>query len=115
VAITEAFTNTATIGATEYSLPNNSTTLTARTDAGMFEAFIDLNAMTATEQYQVRIYEKTISGGTQRLIWETIVTGAQTWPILVLPSLILLWGWDITVKKLAGTDRSIVWSIRKVA
>jgi hypothetical protein len=113
MAISEVYTNSATISTAEYSLPNNSTTLTPITTAGVYQVFIDLGAMTLTEQYQIRIYEKITSAGTQRVIYESIITGvmADNW---VSPSLILMNGWDVTVKKLLGTDRSIGWSIRGV-
>jgi hypothetical protein len=70
--------------------------------------------MTVTEQYQFTIYEKVTSGGTQRVIYQAILTGAMatTW---VSPTLILINGWDATMKKLAGTDRTLYWSIRQVA
>ncbi len=113
MAISEVYANSATISTVEYSLPNNSTSLTPITVDGVYQIFIDLGAMTLTEQYQIRIYEKITSGGSQRIIYESIITGtmADNW---VSPSLILMHGWDVTVKKLAGTDRSIGWSIRRV-
>jgi len=109
--LAELFTNTATIGTTEYSLPNNSTTLTPRTEDGMYQALIDLNAMAAGDQYEIKIYEKITSGGTQRAVFSATVTGVQS--PFIIPALMLLHGWDITMKKLAGTDRSISWSIRQ--
>lgn len=114
MAISEAFTNTATIGATEYSLPNNSTTLTPQTGDGIVQAWVDFAAMAAGDQYRVTVLEKVISGGTQRTIMESILTGAQPGP-WVCPAFVVLHGWDITVQKVAGTDRSISWSIRQVA
>jgi hypothetical protein len=115
MAISDAFTNSATISTTEYSLPNNSTTLTPITDDGVYQAFIDFANLTSTEQYEIKLYEKVTSGGSQRLVEVWTVMGAQAKPCWASPSLILLHGWDITVKKIAGTDRSIAWSIRKVA
>jgi len=114
MAISEAYTNSASISTTEYSLPNNSTSLTPITVSGVYQVFIDTAAMTVTEQYQIRVLEKVTSGGTQREIYVAILTGAMaaTW---VSPTLILMNGWDVTVKKLSGTDRTFYWSIRKVA
>jgi hypothetical protein len=112
--ITAAYENSATIGATAYSLPNNSTTLTPITVDGVYQVFIDFGAMTVTEQYEITVLEKVTAGGAQREIFSAVVTGT-TAPSWVSPSLILLHGWDVQVKKLAGTDRSIGWSIRQVA
>lgn len=114
MAITEAFSGTSTIGTTEYSLPNASTALTPRTDDGVFQVFVDSAAMSFGDQFRLRVYEKITAAGAQRVIYEAILTGAMadSW---AFPSLIMLHGWDVTVQKLAGTDRSFSWSIRQVA
>ena len=107
--------NSASISTTEWSLPANSAGPTAQTTDGVYQFFIDFSGMAAGDQYQVRIYEKYASGGTQRLVEEWIITGAQSKPMFATASMILGEGWDITVKKLAGTDRTIYWSIRQVS
>lgn len=112
--ITAAYENSATIGTTPYSLPNNSTTLTPITVDGIYEVSLDLSAMTVTEEYKVQCLEKVRSAGTQRPYYTAIVRGAQS-EDLVFPSRMLLHGWDVQVTKVAGTDRSIGWSIRQVA
>jgi hypothetical protein len=104
--------DSATIGTTEYSLPNDSTSLTAQTDDCILQVWIDFANMTAAEEYEVKVYEK-INAGTARIVYKTNVIGAQSHP-LVTPSLIVGEGWDVTVDKIAGTDRSIAWSIRKI-
>lgn len=104
--------DSATIGATEYSLPNDanySSGSPMTTDVAL-QGWIDFGAMTATEEYRVRIYEK-VNAGTQRVVWETYLANVQAGP-LVLPTILLMEGWDISVKKIAGTDRSIAWSLR---
>jgi hypothetical protein len=81
----------------------------------VYQVFIDFSALTATEEYLVSVKEKATSGGTQRIIFRATVAGVQGSPIWVSPSLILIHGWDVTLTKKAGTDRSISWSIRQVA
>lgn len=107
---------TATIGTAPYSLPAATTSgvPTAQTDDSVLQVWIDFSAMAAGDQYVVRVYE-TINGGTQQQVDEWILTGAQAKSAFVLPSLLLGEGWDVTVTKLAGVDRSIRWSLRKVA
>ena len=108
------FTNdSATISTTEYSLPNDGTTLTPQTSDGIYQFFIDLGNMADGDQYEIKLYEKCDSGGVQRLVETWVRTNAQTKKMFVIPSFILGEGWDLTVKRLAGTDRSIAWSIRK--
>lgn len=114
MAITALYDDSATIGTTEYSLPNDSTTLTPITTDGVIQALIDVANMAAGDQYQIKVYEKVTSGGSQRVLIDATLEGPQPGPF-VTPSFVLMHGWDVTVKKLAGTDRSIGWSIRQVA
>jgi hypothetical protein len=115
MAISEAFSGTASISTTEYSLPNASTTLTPRTEDGIYQLFLDLSALVAGDEYELKLYEKCRSGDTQRVVERWSFTGAQSLPLFASPSLILLHGWDMTLDKIAGTDRTILWSIRQVA
>lgn len=115
MAITALYENTATIGATEYSLPNNSTSLTPKTDVGVFQVVLDLAALATGDQYELKVYEKCRTGDTQRLLDVYTFTGAQSRPLCMLPALILMKGWDVTLKKIAGTDRAVIWSIRQVS
>jgi hypothetical protein len=107
----------ASISTSEYSLPADTTSAvpTAQTTDGVYQAWIDFGAMAAGDQYRVRLYEKTDSGGTQRLVEEWILTGVQSKPMFVTPSMVLGEGWDITVLRLAGSDRSIRWSLRRIS
>lgn len=113
MAISEAYSGTASISTTEFSCPNNSTTLTPVTADGVYQMFLDTSDMVEGDQLQIRIYEKCRSADTQRIIYEVVLTDtmAATW---VTPSLILLHGWDLTLDALAGTI-TVNWSIRQVA
>jgi hypothetical protein len=110
-----SFTNdSATISTTEYSLPNDSTSLTPQTDDALLQAWIDFGAMIAGDEYEWKVYEKVAgSGATQRVIATGRLLGAQASPV-VTPTLVVGEGWDVTVKRIAGADRSIGWSLRKV-
>jgi hypothetical protein len=114
MAISELYSGSASISTTEWSLTTDTSGPDADTTDGVYQVFLDLSAMAAGDQYQIRIYEKCRSASTQRVIYEAIIIGtmAATW---VSPSLILMHGWDVTIKKLAGTDRTLEWSIRQVA
>lgn len=106
---------TATVGTTEFSVANGSTTLATKTDAGVFQLALDFSAMTATESYQITIYEKVASTGAKAVVHQATLNGVQASPAWMGPALSLLNGWDMTVKKLLGTDRSIDFSIRKAS
>lgn len=115
MAISALYENSASISTTEYSLPNASTTLTPKTDDGVFQLFLDLNALAAGDQYELKLYEKVQSAGTQRLSETWIFDGAQGSPHWISPAFVLLHGWDFTMKRLAGSDRTIGWSVRQLS
>lgn len=115
MAITEAFSGSNTISTTEFDLCNNNTTKSSQTTDGIYQLFLDLNALTATESYQLKIYEKVQSSGTQRVIDHTTISGVQSEPVYVTSALLLMHGWTFTLTKLQGTDSAIAWSIRQVA
>lgn len=115
MAIAEAFGDSASIGTTEYDLPSDSTTVSQQTADGVYQLFLDLSALTATESYRLRIYERVLAGGTQRVVQDVVLSGVQSEPIYASASLLLMHGWTFTLQKLAGTDRTIAWSIRQVA
>ncbi len=102
----------ATGASTEYFLASASTTQTNQTTDCILQVFVDLGTMTAADQYQISIYEK-INGGTQRTVYQSIVTGTQPGPF-VSPSLILGDAWEVGIKKLAGNDRTLGFSLRKI-
>lgn len=115
MALSQPYVGSATIGTTEYSLPAGSTTLSNINVGGIYQLFLDLNALTATDSYKLKIKEAVQAAGTQRVIQDVTISGVQSEPVYVSPSLLLLHGWDMTLTKLAGTDRAIEYSIRQVA
>jgi len=115
VAITEAFAGTETVSTTEWSMTTDTAGPDVETSDGVFQAFIDLNALATGDEFQIKVYEKCQSSDTQRLVLQSNLVGPQSPPIWVSPALVLMQGWDFTLKKIAGTDRTITWSIRKIA
>src|SRR5262245_11268327 len=103
-------TDSATIGTSEYYLASDSTTKTSQTDDCILQAWIDFGAMQSGDQYEIKFYEKINT--VERSVGLGVLSGAQASPF-VTPSFIVGEGWEISVKKLAGTDRSIGWSLRK--
>jgi hypothetical protein len=115
MAISEAYTLSAvTISTTEISIPSGTSTLSTITVAGVYQLLLDPSNMVKGDQFVARFYEKVLSSTTKKMIAEQYLLGAQDQPIL-FPSMVLLNGWDMTLLKLAGTDRAMTASIRKVA
>ncbi len=111
----EAFTGTETVGTTEHSMTTDSSGPDVDTNAGLYQAFLDLNAVAAGDVFEFRIYEKVRTGDTQRLVASARFANAQAAPVWASPALVLGVGWDMTLKKISGTDRAINWRISKVA
>lgn len=104
-----------TVGATELSIPSGTTSLSTRTEDGVYQLFIDAANMAKGDEFAVRIYEKVeATGGTKRKVFEAVLHDAQA-EIFAAPMLLLMHGWDMTLQKLSGTDRAFDASIRKVA
>ena len=117
MALSEPFTGTNGTWGTEFSLTNSSTTIAAQTTAGIYQVAIDLNALALADIYDFRIYEKARSSDTQRICFIQSFNDAQGadsagW---LSPAVHLLNGWDFSLKRTAGADRTITWSVRKVA
>jgi hypothetical protein len=112
MAATQLYSGTTAVGATEWSCTTNTSGPDTDTTATTVQVFLDVSDMIAGDQLQIRIYEECRSGDTQRLVYESILTGAQSSPMWVSPALILMWGWDVTLKTLAGTSITVLWSIR---
>lgn len=114
MTISEAFAGTQSVTNDEWDLPSDTTTLGAQTDDGIYQCFLDLNLLAAGDVFEFRCYEKVGSASTQRLVYSARFAGAQGAPNWVSPCLVLLHGWTMSLNKIAGTDRTIDWSIRKV-
>ena len=115
MAIAELYSGTEAITGTEWSLIGDDSSLGTDTTDGIFQVFLDVNAIAAADLYRFRIYEKARSGDTQRLVYDAYIGGPQASPIWASPAMILLHGWDMSLFKVSGTDRTITWSIRQVA
>lgn len=112
--INEAYSGTETVTSDEWSLTGDDTSLDTITTDGIYQVFLELHNLAAGDVFEFRIYEKVLSSSTQRLVYAATFAGAQGEPVFVTPSLILLHGWDMSLNKISGTDRSINWSIRSI-
>jgi hypothetical protein len=115
MAVTEAYElDGVTVGATELSIVSGTTTLQTITVPGVYQLFVDPGVMAKGDEYIVRIYEKVeATGGTKKVLASFHLAGVQT-ENFVAPTFLLMHGWDMTLQKLVGTDRTFDASIRKV-
>jgi hypothetical protein len=115
MAISEPYAGSQSVTTTEWSLTGDDDSLASITDDGVYQFFLDVNAIVGADLFRFRIYEKVQSGDTQRVVYEAFLGGPQGTPIFVSPALVLIHGWDASLLRIAGSDRTITWSIRKIA
>jgi hypothetical protein len=103
------------VGSSELSIVSGTTSLQTVTDDGVYQLWIDAGNMAKGDEYKVRLYEKVEgTGGTKKVFFQQTLSDAQS-EIFVTPTFILINGWDMTIQKIAGTDREFDASIRKIA
>ncbi len=106
---------TETITTTEHSLTTDTAGPDVDTDDGVYEIVLDLSAIASqADLFEMKLYEKVLAAGSQMVI-ERWTFSEQADPGVRIYLGTLGHGWDVTLVKLAGTDRSISWGIRKVA
>lgn len=115
MAITEAYEmDGVTVGTTELSIVSGTTTLQTVTTAGVYQLWIDAGNMAKADEFRVRLYEKVeATGGAKKVFSQWSLMGLQA-EVFATPTFILMHGWDMTIQKIAGTDRAFDCSIRKV-
>lgn len=111
----EAYSGSEAVSTTEHSLTTDTAGPDVDTTVGIYQAFVDLNALAAGDVFEFKVYEKASTGDTQRAVYAVQFANAQATPVWASPSLILGVGWDMTLKKISGTDRTITWRISKVS
>lgn len=116
MAISEPYElDNVTVGASELSIVSGTTALQTITDDGVYQLWVDAGNMAKGDEFIVRIYEKVEgTGGTKKVVFAATLSDVQS-EIFVTPTLILINGWDMTIQKVAGTDRAFDASIRKIA
>ena len=85
------------------------------TTDGVFQLFVDVNDMARADRTVLRVYEKVLSAGTQRLVATWVLTNEQIDKIFASPSLILGNGFKFTLEQTDGTGRSYPWRISQVS
>lgn len=112
-----AYSATATtVSTVEWSMTDDSSGVSSSTAVGIYQAFIDLSALTTGDFFEFKTYETVPSGGTQRLVYSAHFSNAQTSPNWASPSLILGMGWDMTLAKstTSAASQIIPWRIASI-
>lgn len=111
MALSEAYTFSATVSTTELSLTGGTSTIQTRTTAGYYDVWVDKTNIAKGDHFIIRMYEKVTSGGTQHGQIIGSLFGVQD-EDFVFSSPQLRHGFDFTIVRIAGADRSITASVR---
>jgi hypothetical protein len=115
MAVTELYAGTEAITTDEWSLTTDTTTLATKTDDGVIQAWVDFTtSMARGDSFRIKAYEKVQSAGSQALVFSHVIQNQQSDPLYVAPAMMLMHGWDFSLEKLTGTDRTITWGIRSL-
>lgn len=113
--VTEEYTYNTSTSTTELSITGGTSTIQSQTGGGWRQLFVDAFTMAKGDEFEIAMYEKVEgTGGTQRkcVLGRLIDVQHTLWCSPILP---LLNGWDFSIRKIAGTDRTIEASVRKAA
>lgn len=113
--LSEMYSGSATISTTEWSLTTNTSGPDVDTGDAIIQVFVDVANVANGDAFRLRVYEQARSGDTQRVVFEAVIANAQAQPLLATPALLVLHGWDATLVRIAGSDRTLNWSIRAVS
>ncbi len=115
MAITQAYEiDGVTVGTSPISVVSGTTSVTDTVETGVYQLWVDAYAMLKGDEFKITISEKVeATGGTRKTVFVATLLGAQT-EVFVSPSLVLMYGWNMTIHKLGGSDRAFDASIRKV-
>jgi hypothetical protein len=115
-AVTEYDSGTDTISTSEYFLASDSTSISKQTEVGLYQLFMDVNALAKGDDFRVNLWEEVRgASSTEQAVRLANLTGVRSHKVYATPTLELLNGWEFSMQRRTGADRSVPWSIRKVA
>ena len=116
MAITEAYElDGVTVGATPISVVSGTTTVADTVATGVYQLWVDAYAMAKADEFKITFSEKVeATGGTRKTFFEATLLGVQS-QVFVTPTFVLMNGWNVTIHKVAGTDRAFDASLRRIS
>ena len=116
MAITDAYElDAVTVGVTPISVVSGTTTVNDTAVAGVYQLWVDAYAMAKGDEFKITLSEKVeATGGTRKTFFSATLLGVQT-EVFVTPTFVLMNGWNMTIHRVAGSDRAFDASIRKIA
>ena len=117
VAISEAYASSQSVDNDEWDLPSDSTNLGAVTDDGVYQCFLDLNALVKGDVFEFKVYEKV--GSAARSAWSTPCASPtpRPSPCGCRRRLVLIHGWTMSLRphRWHGEDDRLVDASHRLA
>ena len=86
-------------------------TLYTTSSGGHYTASVDLTNMASGDTTEIRIYKKVLTGSTLTQIDIYTFTDGQTNDVFFIPFVSCPFGYKVTLKQTAGTNRNYDWSV----
>lgn len=113
--IGEAYSGTHNVSTTEWSLTTDTAGPDVQTADGIYVGVLDLSNLAGGDTFRFQVMEKARAADTQRVLFSVDFTGVQSPANWRSEPFLLMHGWDMTLKRTAGADRVINWSVRKIS
>jgi hypothetical protein len=114
MALAESYTGSETVSTTEWDLISDSSSLSSLTTKAWVSGIIDLSGLAVGDVFDLRIYDKVYAGESQKLL-DRIALTKYSGPLYHIIPVELFNGWTLTLKRAAGSDAPIKWSLRTVS
>ena len=101
------------MGTAPISVVSGTTTVSTAV-TGVFQLWVDAYAMAKGDNSRSRFRKRSGDRRTRKAVFVATLSDVQS-EVWVSPMLILMNGWNMTIHKVAGTDRAFDASLRKVA
>ena len=105
---------TLTTNGTQTATITTEHTLTTQTGNKFYTAYIDLTNMASGDTVEIRVSIIVKSAGSHILYYLGTYTGAQTNPLVYIPSLPSDISWKLTLKQTAGTGRTYDYRVYEI-
>lgn len=88
--------------------------LTTQTNNKFYTAYIDLTNMASGDTTEIRVSVIVKAAGSHILYYLGTYSGAQTNPLVYIPSLPSDISWKLTIKQTVGTGRTYDWRVYEI-
>lgn len=105
---------TLTTNGTQTATVTTEHTLTTQTGNKFYSAYVDLTNMVSGDTVEIRVSVIVKTAGSHILYFMESYSGAQTNPLIYIPSLPSDISWKLTLKQVSGTSRTFDYRVYEI-